>query len=182
GAAEGIAVLAFAQDVAQIELVDDHLVGAQRQRPAAAVERCPVWLVEHLRGTAADDISGDGELADALAEPERERIPPGRVQREQVGPMSRPHPLDELERRRHAVPRGTRERKALIAAEANDIERRQIRHVRDGASIPDEHPPRRGIEALDETPGAHVLITDVARRSTKKPNLLAVAGRLVDRE
>ena len=64
-----VVVLAFAEQIGDVELVDDALFGAQRARELAVAERVPIGAVDDLLGASADHVAVNRHFGDAAPEP-----------------------------------------------------------------------------------------------------------------
>ena len=174
---EHVAVRLLADEIGDVELVDEQLVRLHHARLGRAVERAPVGAVDDLLRAAADDVPDDGHLGEPLAEERREIAPPRRVDGHHVGALGRLQALQQLERGAEAVDAGAGEGKIVVAAEPDDIEAGAIRGVHERARVPDEDAARADLGehlARDE-----VLIADVAAGAAEEPDLVAHVGDLV---
>ena len=64
-----VVVLAFAEEIGGVELVDHALFRAQRARELAVAERVPIGAVDDLLGASADHVAVNGNSGDAPPEP-----------------------------------------------------------------------------------------------------------------
>src|SRR5690606_32601925 len=137
-AVHGVVMLPLADHVGWIHLGADALARAQAEWASTFVERRPIRQIEHFARPAADHISPHAYFARLASEPEREVSPPPGVEGEEVRAELRREPLDELDARADVVARGPRERQARKSAEPDDVERRAIADVRDGARVTEQ--------------------------------------------
>src|SRR5690606_1988108 len=87
----------FADDIAQIQAVYQTLFGGRREWLPTVLQRSPIRAVQNLASATADDIASDRDLEYALAKPKWERVPPGRVQGENIWALPRLEPLNQLQ-------------------------------------------------------------------------------------
>src|SRR5690606_28310231 len=137
------------------------------------VERRPIRQIEHFARAAADHVSPHGYFADLASEPEREVSPPPGVEGEEVRAELRREPLDELDARADVVARGPRERQARKSAEPDDVERRAIADVRDGARVTEQHALGRRLHLPEQAPRPGGLGVKFARGQDGAPTLHA---------